>query len=411
VRILITDDEIRRYGKFVEALAQIGVARNEIEIVTCAKSAREKLEKEYYDLLLLDVLLPLWPESDPDISNSMDLLRELHEDVQLIKPGRIVGITADKEIVSEASRIFEDLTWTIVQYSHDNFGWINQVINCVRYLQYQGDKANSDSKSKVDLAIVCALEKPELEEILKLPWNWSTARPLDDIVFVRDGFFEVGGRKITVCATFAPRMGMVSTALRSAAVISLLRPRLLAMCGICAGVQGKVHIGDVILADPAWDYQSGKRVRDKKSTQFSIAPHHLSLSTLVRTHVEQIRGDKAALRDIVDAFQGDSPATGLQIVIGPLASGSAVLADGEVVREIQAQHRELRGVEMEVYGLYAAAYAASYPQPQPFALKAVCDFADPDKDDSNQRYAAFTSAQVLRLLMERYGPRLVDGGM
>jgi len=259
------------------------------------------------------------------------------------------------------------------------------------------------------LAIVCALEKPELEEVLKLPWNWSSPRPLDDITFVRDGNFMVEGRKITVCATFAPRMGMVSTALRSAAIISMLRPRLIAMCGICAGVKSKVGYGDVLLADPAWDFQSGKRVLDKDNAKFSIAPHHLPTHVSVRTHVEQIRGDQEALAKIASEYGGDLNQRNVpQVIIGPVASGSAVLADGEVIEEIKAQHRELIGVEMEIYGMYAAAHSASKPQPKPFALKAVCDFADPDKKDEYQRYAAYTSANVLRLLMEKFGPRLLD---
>ena len=97
-----------------------------------------------------------------------------------------------------------------------------------------------------------------------------------------------------------------------------------------------------------------------------------------------------------------------RVVIGPVASGSAVLADGEVVHEIKAQHRDLIGIEMEVYGMYSAAYSASQPQPLAFALKAVCDFADPNKGDNHQRYAAYTSANVLRLLMERFGLRLLN---
>jgi nucleoside phosphorylase/CheY-like chemotaxis protein len=409
MKILIADDQTRRYDRLVEALEKIGVNREQIDIVNCAHTAQECLEKNYYDLFILDVLLPVRPEDEPDLRHSIDLLIELHEDDLLIKPGYILGITADKVIVGEASKIFDELTWTIVQYAHDNDGWINQVLNCIRYLLNKGSRKEEGSlEYQVDLAVICALEKPELEEVLRLPWNWSSARPLDDIVFVHDGYFEVEGRKISVCATFAPRMGMVSTALRSAAIISLLRPRMLAMCGICAGVKGKVNIGDVILADPAWDFQSGKRVRDKGNAQFSIAPHHLYPPTVVRTHVEQIRSDKEALREIFDRFQGDPPSNMPQIVIGPLASGSAVLADGEVVKEIQTQHRELRGVEMEAYGMFAAANVASHPQPKSFALKAVCDFADPDKDDSNQRYAAFMSANVLQLLMERFGSRLLD---
>lgn len=408
MKILIADDQTRRYGRLIEKLTDTGIDRKSIEIVPCANDARQLLEKHRYDLLILDILLPLWPEQEPEIRHSLDLLTELHEGDDFKKPGHILGITSDKTIAGDALVKFEEWTWLVVEYSESNDEWINRTINCVGYLQKNSVIIDLEKPPYlVDLVIVCALEKPELEEVLKLPWNWSSSRPLDDVVFVHDGYFEVDGRKITVCATSAPRMGMVSTALRSAAVITLLRPRLLVMCGICAGVRGKANIGDVILADPAWDFQSGKRVRDKDNAQFSISPHQLYPTTSVRTHVEQIRGDKEELRKIVDRFN-DPPSDMLRVIIGPLASGSAVLADGEVVNEIRAQHRDLIGVEMEVYGMYAAAYGASKPQPLPFALKAVCDFADPGKNDNYQRYASYTSASVLRLLMEKFGPRLLD---
>lgn len=95
-------------------------------------------------------------------------------------------------------------------------------------------------------------------------------------------------------------------------------------------------------------------------------------------------------------------------MLGPVASGSAVLADGEVVKEVRAQQQDLIGIEMEIYGLYAAAHVLSSPQPKFFAAKGVCDFAEPDKDDSHQRYAAYASANVVRLLIERYGDRILE---
>jgi len=408
VKILIADDQARRYGRLTSPLEGLGVKRGEVDIVSSANDAKDRLEKIHYDLLILDILLPQWPEGDPEVRHSMDILLELHEGDNLQRPGRILGITSDKTVAGEVTAKFDEWTWTVVQYSESNDEWIGRIVNCVRYIQTEWKQSGTERPvHQVDLAVVCALEKPELEEVLKLPWNWTASRPLDDVTFVHDGSFTVAGRTITVSATFAPRMGMVSSALRSSAVITLLRPRLIAMCGICAGVTGKVNFGDILLADPAWDFQSGKRVRDKENTQFSIAPHQLHTPALVRTHVEQLRGDKDAMTKIAAKFDGEDSSIIPKIVIGPVASGSAVLADGEVVNEIKSQHRELVGVEMEIYGMYAAAYGASQPQPLPFALKAVCDFADPDKKDKHQRFAAYTSANVLRLLMERFGPRLL----
>ncbi|HEY8604743.1 hypothetical protein [Tsuneonella suprasediminis] len=406
MKILIVDDAPQRYDRLVTALDVIGIGREKIDIVTCANDARDRLAVNAYDLLILDVLLPLWPESASDVQHSMDLLFQIREGEIENVPRYVVGITADLDVAGKALAQFEDWTWSVLNFAEDNDEWVVRAANCAKFARDQHTDAAPEPAARVDLAIVCALSEPEEAELLKLPWNWSPPRPINDLVFVRDGYVELDGRKVTVCVTTAPRMGMVSTALRSAAVITTLQPRLLAMTGICAGVRGKVNLGEVLFADPAWDFQSGKRVKDKENTQFSIRPHHLPAPALIRSHIDQIRADKEALLKLTADYPENASGI-IKVVPGPVASGSAVLADGEVIKEIRAQHGELIGVEMEIYGLYAAAQMASNPQPLCFALKGVCDFADPDKADDAQQFAAYASARVLQLLIERYGKRLI----
>lgn len=407
MRILVVDDNPKRYERLFATFAKIGIARKQIDLVDSANGAREKLESQFYDLLILDILLPLWSEGEADAQHSADLLFEIREGELSNPPRYVLGITADREVAAAVLQQFEDYTWTVLHYADGNDEWVGQATNCARYLAERVAGTFEVAAKRVDLAVICALAKPELEEVLKLPWNWSAARPIDDMVFVHDGTVVVAGRTLTVSVTAAPRMGMIATALRTSAIIASLHPRLVCMTGICAGVREKVKLGDVLFADPAWDFQSGKRVRDKENTQFSIRPHQLPASAHVRSHVEQLREDKDALNKIATTFS-EHPSGVPRIFVGPVASGSAVLADGDVIKEIRSQHQELIGVEMEIYGLFAAAHSASRPQPQYFALKGVCDFADPDKEDGHQRFAAYASAQVLRLLIERYGDRLVD---
>lgn len=413
VHILLVEDEAPKRGHIAKLLdelapdARVSTARSrdQIDIVMSAIDAREKIERFAYDLLILDILLPLRPETEQDPQNAIDLLFEIREGELANGPRYVVGITANREVAGDALGQFEDWCWTILAYSESNDEWVNRATNCARFVRDRASQRVADA-DRTDLVIVCALQDPELAEVLKLPWNWESPRPLDDVTFVRDGVVDVKGRRITVCATAAPRMGMVATALRSASLIAQLRPRMIAMTGVCAGVRGKVSMGDVLFADPAWDFQSGKRVKDKKNSQFSMRPHQLAAHAKIRAHVEQIRDDAEGLTKMVGAFDGHPPGI-RRVVIGPVASGSAVLADGEVIREIREQHQGLVGVEMEIYGLYAAAHEAPSPQPLCFALKAVCDFADPAKEDGEQRYAAYASARVLQMLIERFGPNLL----
>src|SRR5207302_1798763 len=109
---------------------------------------------------------------------SLDLLFELHEGDALQKPGRVLGITADMHVVGEAAEQFAAWTWSVVEFSETNDEWVNRIVQCVRYIQEEAAQHAADSpQHRVDLAIICALAKPELEEVLKLNWNWSSPRP------------------------------------------------------------------------------------------------------------------------------------------------------------------------------------------------------------------------------------------
>lgn len=103
MKIIIADDQSRRYQRLVESLATIGIPRRDITIVNCAKDASDHLSQTSYDLLILDILLPYWSEDDPASTNSLNLLFELHESDEFNKPGHILGLTADMSVIGEAS--------------------------------------------------------------------------------------------------------------------------------------------------------------------------------------------------------------------------------------------------------------------------------------------------------------------
>ncbi|OZO04545.1 hypothetical protein B7453_10430 [Pseudomonas sp. IB20] len=410
MRILIGDDNPARYKNLVISLEAFGVSRTDIVFSGCADDVQNKLEVEYFDLLILDILMPLYSyDSEVSHENSLGILFRINNDDGMIRPGKVVGITSDLDAAGAAAAMFAESTWSIINYSQTDEGWKDQILNCVKYIaQKSTDTAAVRIPHGVDLAIVCALASPEYEAVLDLPWNWRSPRPIDDLVFVQDGWFMSKGRKISVAVASASRMGMVHTALKSMAIISGLNPKVIAMTGICAGVKEQVSIGDVLVADPAWDFQSGKRIKDKGDLAFLIAPHHLPANHTIRTHLEQIKADKIFLKSLPSGFERDCEFQ-TDIKIGPVASGSAVLADGDTIMEIKkSQQRDLLGVEMEIYGLYAAAMASS-PQPRFIAMKGVCDYADPDKKDKAQQYAAYASARVLQRLFEEFGQRCIGG--
>lgn len=402
MKILITDDAQARYSQLVERLIENGIDRESICFAVSRSQAVEMLEKEYFDLLLLDLLIPMWPGYAADnVQNSLSILEDINQDL-LIRPGHIIGITSDKTLLTETGGNFQNSTWRIVEYSPANNEWIDTVISSVSYLNKNTNKIGRSDCENVDLAIICALQSPELNEVLKLPWNWSAAEPISDQIFVSKGNFNSNNKNYSVIATTTDQMGMVSAALLSQSIISFFCPKAIVMTGICAGVEGRVKGGDILLADPVWDYQSGKLVADEDGVaMLKCDPTQLHADPVVVSQSKNFFDQKIAMK-ILANFHGDAThLTMPNVKIGPVASGSMVLSDGATIKSIQdVQHRKLLGVEMEIFGMYAAVNSSPCPRPKVFALKAVCDFGDSKKGDDYQTYAAYTSAKYLQLLME-----------
>jgi nucleoside phosphorylase len=267
--------------------------------------------------------------------------------------------------------------------------------------------AKNDQELEVEnyrsfLSIICALESPELTSVLQINWAWKQiSLPNDDTIYFR-GEFERHGEAKIVHAAASPRMGMPAAAILSTKMISAFRPQYLAMTGITAGMPGKTKFGDIIAADPSWDWGSGKWEMRNGNLSFSSAPHQLSITPFIRSKLRLLKSDEVSLAKIRQDWPADSPEHVLSLHIGPLASGASVLADRTIPEMFKSQNREILGIEMEAYGVFAAAEESSKPRPLTFTMKSVVDFADGNKDDRFQRYASYTSAQALRCFAENY---------
>jgi len=403
MRILIVDDTEEKINAIYDLLSQlIDKSRDQIEVARSGLEAREHLAKSPYDLLVLDIMLPLRTEDLPDKRGGITLLEEITHSSRFISPAHVVALTGFEDLRREFEAKFNNGLWAIDIYVPSDLGWRERLKARASYILKSTSQADR-LDHKVDLCIVVALASPELDAIRSLPWSWSTAQGFDDVTFLYQGKYESEGEIFTVAALAAPRMGMVAAATLTTKVIRNLRPRMLAMTGICAGVRGTCEIGDVIVADPAWDWQMGKYTQEA----FEIAPDMIGLPLELSQRFMQIKEDRQLMFQISEAFSGERPNRLPAIQIGPLASGSAVLADETTAETIKNQHRKLLGVEMELYGVYSAARDSAGPRPLTFGLKGVCDLADHLKNDKFQAYAAYMSARVLAAFAEKYSRQII----
>jgi nucleoside phosphorylase/CheY-like chemotaxis protein len=407
MKILIVDDNTGRSRRLADSIvAGAGEREESIRIESNGVSARRAMSEEAFDLLLLDVLLPNRAGDDPSDIVSAAIVTELCETERLKRPARIIGITAYEDALRAASGVFGRYAWTIISASENESGWIEQIVNCVSYIS-NVDRRHAGTETNVDVLWLTALRRPEMEAVRRLHWNWRPERPVDDRTFVSDGMFVSNGKSLSSVSCSIDRMGMVSSAALTAKLVKLFQPKLCVMTGICAGIRGRAELGGVVLAETAWDYQSGKHAIRDTAQVFEVEPNFIQCAPSISSRFAQLAEDSGFLQELERGWPGSWPAK-LALLKGPVASGSAVLADSSVTEKIRGQHRKVLGVDMEIYGVYVAAMASD-PQPIFLAVKAVCDFADEQKSDDVQALASYASAFTAARFLERYGAELTSG--
>ena len=266
------------------------------------------------------------------------------------------------------------------------------MLQCKREVQTGGNAAYD-----YDLAVLTALWKPELKAILDLPLGWQKRVIANDPTEYFVGVPRAGSPPIQVVAASCSQIGIAPAAVLAMKLITHFRPRHLAICGIAAGVKGaEVNLGAVLIFEQCWDYESGKRRSDDHGESVLLPdPHHIPISADLRDRFAECIGKDNYVGEIESLWKGAKPKSSLRAVLGPVASGAAVVEDRGLVASVKGHARKLIGVEMEAYGVFYAAQNCCKPRPSAFAIKSVVDFADDQKDDSVHEYAAFTSAQYM----------------
>jgi len=329
------------------------------------------------------------------------LLQEVLDREVYRTPREVVGLTAFEDVLDRAAPRFAEDLWQVVLYDPATDAWSELLKRKVRHI-LMAKRAGKDFTYDVDLCVITAVHDPELSAVLTLPWNWELLEVSGDSTQYRRGKFKKAGELRTVVAASAPRMGMPAASVLAARMIYNFRPRYLAMAGIAAGIRGRCELGDVLAADPSWDWGSGKWILTKGKPVFLPAPHQLGVNSFIRGKLSAMALDHALWDQIRYEWQAPKPSTTLQLRLGPLASGASVLAAAEQSESIKLQHRKVIGIDMEAYAVFAASDEAPLPQPKALVLKGVSDFADDEKDDTFQPYAAYTSASALRALVENF---------
>ncbi|MFP3564583.1 hypothetical protein [Paraburkholderia sp. SIMBA_030] len=411
MRLLIVDDEYEKAIEISKVIATTG-AQISIEHVTTSTAARRALRTGRFEFAVIDLNLPDAVGAPPTKDGGIALFDLLMMDERSSLPTDVLFLSAKDDLISEAATLVIERGATLCRFGLDTDEWKHVLSGKLKLAAERARRAQLD-RPPVDVAVVTALISPELTAVLDLDYGWSEKRFPEDLTNYHFGSFDKEGQPVRVMAASAGRKGMPSSAALASKIVERFRPKYIVMLGICAGVRGKTGLGDVIVADPSWDCGSGKMSESEDgSPVFLAAPYQKALNPVISQLALDLASKSATSKAITGAWNAPTPAGNLSIRVGPMASGAAVLAHGNAVLPITAQNRELLGVEMEAYAVMAAADYAVGPQPTPIAIKSVCDFADAQKSDDWQAYAAFTSARFFdRLVRDIAFPIQTSSGL
>ena len=398
IRVLIVDDEYTKAQLISVFLQQLDPSV-EIEHSTTSRDARLKIRDNQYDLMLLDINLPVNIGSQPNRLGGMELFDMILLDSNSKIPFDIFFITEKEDSLEEYCQEASIRGVSICKFSNSSVEW--KIFMEGRFkLASKKYKKFKSSNPQVDIAIITALGPPELDAVLKLPYDWKSKRFSDDPTGYSFGTKKMSSRTFNLVAASARRKGMPASAPLAMKMIERFKPKVIVMLGICAGVKEKVNIGDIIVGDPLWDWGSGKLAQEQDGSKvFQASPHQVSIEHRISQLAMEIGALPSFATQIVQGWTGNFPQGRINVHVGPLASGAQVIAADNAMVDIIKQNRDVLGVDMEAYAVMTASDHSRNPSPIGLVVKSVCDFADSEKLDCWQEYAAYTSASFFDLLI------------
>lgn len=398
MKILIVDDENSKVVEITRVVQDCGVDPGAIQVVTTAAAAVTALKSEYFDLLIIDLVLPLRVGEKPERSGGVSLLKQVHRSSEIQAPEFILGLTADEAALSESRDSFTDMLWSVELSGHGNGEWKFRLQQKLQHLiarENWRDGIAIDQELECDVLFVCALLDPELIQLQAasgVEWEKVTF-PSDPTVYWK-AQLVIGGRTLVAYSMCLPQMGLVSAASGVSQATRTLAPKFVAMTGICAGRKGDCDLGDAIAASVTWDYGSGKFVQKDDDVVFEPSPIQVISDAAVQSAITALIADSSKAEQYYNECRGYRTKSVPRIHKGPIASGAAVQNHEEFFTGVANQHRKILGVDMEAFGVAWACYQSFEPQPKWLVVKGVSDFADGTKEDDVQNFASYFSARV-----------------
>ena len=409
LKVLIVDDTQEKIVEIRKVLTGFVDEPDDVPICGCIREALKACSHTRYDLVILDLFIPNKAGEDPNPTNAQSFLKLIKEDDDFICPVFVIGITRAQDLTEYIS-FFEAETMQVLYYADNDDTWKGQLYNRLSYLTGVKRKLGITYEYDYDVAIINALQAPEHLIMKKtLGADWKEVNLDDDktTTYYETELKSECGVNVRCISCYATQMASIASAALTTKIILRFHPKYLFMTGICAGLKGNnIGFGDVLVASQVWDGMSGKFKdlnRGDSDPELIFEPDYrqITLDADILNIINRLKDKKELLAHIKENFAGEKPDTPLNIHVGPMTSVPAVIASEQKIADLRAHARKLIGIEMESYGVFYAAGQAHRLRPKyTISIKSASDLADKDKTDKYQAYASYTSASLMKYIIE-----------
>ena len=333
------------------------VEDSSIDDARSLNSGRKKLSENYYDLLILDLVLPINDNEEITPGKSEVFINELYTFGRLKRPNFVIGLTQYEDKVQNNTQNFDDKLWKLIHYNLSSSDWEQLLQRAVdTILSTKNQLLESiNNINKFDFGIICALSE-EFEQMKAASGlEWEILRidnvPID---FFKSELHTELGSTIRIIAGRNNMPGMQAASVMASCMFSLFDVKTIFMTGICAGFKkddnDTIDFGDIFIAESEYDYGSGKLCSSDDGSILKPDPKSLECSFEIKGQINTFIEEKhpeykleAALQTVNLNITKKSP----QILFGPGACGSYVVTDKSFMNNLISTNRKLKGLDME----------------------------------------------------------------
>ncbi len=377
MKILIIEDDDHKRSEISQYIQALGVSTSRIVIAKNMAEFLGRFDSEV-TLCIIDLRLPAFHGGTQD-NNGIGVLQAI--DKAGANHVKLLAISAYPEEFTDIRAQFEKRGCLLLDFKQKEV-WQGVLKHMV---------VEAESIEIMDFIIFCALRK-ERAPYTGMEKLAGSAKSKDNLIRFD---VTIGGRHGTIIEM--PRMGLVDAAITAGQCIERFKPKIVAMSGICAGFAERAALGQLLVPELAYEYQSGKWTDES----FSGEPYQVPISERMRVLARDLIEDSQILSRLEKGLKMKRPSEMNEPKLAAFTSGSAVIASDKYMGQVATLHRRVSGLDMEVYAIHRAAHIASC-KPDVLCAKTVVDLAGGDKDDALHPYGCLISARFVVEALEKY---------